>query len=269
VRTITPKGTTVRLWSARSWDGWFAFFYTTADGTRISIYETAGWTLAGDYLVSTLATFNATTHLAPISFDGSRTIAVGSSGSEWFVLSKRYDGVVRYADFSGKSCAEAMKELAIVTAGIVDVDHQKSMRLTPRAYVGSGDAVLDVSTPIEQSRSLFGDIYRASVVAKGTGPAPDNLSFEVVAGDRGDSARRLEINSDFITTGGVATSVALSTFQFLGSVTSQIEATIDDDGTLLRPFDRVTLSGLPYAIYKIETDLETHEHVVTLLSVAP
>lgn len=265
-RTITPEGSAVLVWTIRSWGPWFAFLYSAFDGTYFSAYDTTSWLLVADYLVSPLQSANGNVHLTTVNFNGSYSVGVGFAGGEWFILSKRYDGVIAYANFESKSCAAGMREIAVVTASILNVDAFKQMSLIPRAYVGMGDAVADLAPPFEQSRKPIGDIYRASVTVRGKGP--DDKDIEITAGFTGDSARRLEIESDFVTTGGVASSTAWATQAFLSSVGTQIDATIEDDGTPIAPFDRVTLNGSAYAVYKIETDLESHEHNVTLLGVS-
>jgi len=204
-------------------------------------------------------------YLTVFALTGARTIVAGYAGGEWFVLSLRYDGVIRYADFSDMSCADAASQLAIVTNSIVNVDAFKILSLKNRTGLGRGEAVRDLDVLIEDEEFPLSEVYRASVSVSGKLNSGGNVL--VVVGDEGGSASRLAINSELISTSGMAVATAIATLQFVSAIRSQREVTVPDEGEALVFGDRVTIGGKSMVVYKSELDIEGQIQHLTLLEV--
>jgi len=263
IREITfPYGLPV-AWSIRAWDEWFVFLVDEDGRSRVVIYETSGWTFVSAYLLSPNKTYRRFLTIQTLT-DG-RQVGIIFAGMEWFVFSLRYDGVVRYADFDGASCGQAANDLAIVTNSIVNVDNFKVFSLKNRLALGRNDAVDNIGTAITSKRRPVSEMYRASVSV--TGQSPSNEDIKVIVGDTGDSARRLEISSNFATTYGIAVATAIATQQFVERIQGQWDVTADDDGPVLKFGDRVTMGDRSLFVYKAEVDLEQQQQHLTLLEV--
>ena len=141
------------------------------------------------------------------------------------------------------------------------------MSVLNRKTLGGGDVIADLGVPLTSIRMPVSEVYRSSVAVTGTDSSGETI--KEVQGDSGDSARRLTVSSDLITTPGMALACALTTLQFVSQVREQRNVTVIDDGTPLAAFNRVTMADKTWLIYRIETDLEQQTHALTLLELAP
>lgn len=197
---------------------------------------------------------------------GARDVLVGWAAGEWFVVSTCYDGVIRYADFSDKSGTECLKGLALACAGVATVDNFRTAVITPRQSMGAGASVATFSGFFASVRLPISSQYRASV--KVTATDDQGNSIEAVAGDPADSARRLEIAADFVSSLGQAYSLAAATAAFLSMVGEELQITVDDDGTPVDALDRVTVGEKDYCVYSSQIDLDAEQLELVLLEVA-
>jgi hypothetical protein len=257
-----------QLWTARYWSGYLVFLFQQIDAVRIALYDvtdlTAGARFVAAYTVSAdIKTFRC--YLTIFALTDARTIIAGYAGGEWFVLSLRYDGVIRYADFLGKSCADAAAQLAITTNCIVNVDAFRTLSLKNRRGLGRGDSIRDIGTPIEDHERPTSEVWRSSVGVKGT--LNTGGAIDVIVGDEGDSANRLNISSDLVTTSGMAVATAVATLQFVSAIRSQHDSVVADADGALKFGDRVTLSGKDLVVYKGSVDIEQETQHLTLLEV--
>jgi hypothetical protein len=252
------------LWTARAWNDYLVFLFQQGDAIRLAIYETTLWSLVAAYTIANdIVSFRCYLTLFPLT-DG-RTVVAGFAGREWFVLSLRYDGVIRYADFEDKSCADAAAQLAIVTNSIVNVDNFKTLSLRNRRGLGRGDAIRDLGVPLDDEERPLSEVYRSSVEVSGKLNTGGTIS--VVVGDAGDSASRLKIDSKLVSTSGMAVATAVATLQFVSAVRSQREVTVLDEDNVLKFGDRVILSDKAMVVYKGELDIEERVQHLTLLEV--
>lgn len=247
----------------------------TGLGTYVAIFETTSWQYVTSYKISDQncmvnASFQNQQDLAGGSRShitrfatASESVVCGYAGGEWFVLAMAYAGVIRYADFSDMSCAKAAREVALLLNSLVSVGRYRELSLVNRIALGDGVSVADIGAPLTRVRRPISEIYRASV--KVTGTDDSGNSIEVVAGDVGASASRLEVESDLATTEAVLTVVAASVLAFVSAVREQVDADFVDDGTTLTVFDRITTEGKDYVIYSAKTDLSQGEHSLVLL----
>jgi len=262
VREIVFTGGAPIGWTIRAWDNWLVFLYEQNAITHVAIYDTTNWTFVAAYTLSpSVRTFR---FLTVQTLASGRRVGVAFAGGEWFVLSLRYDGVVRYADFDGASCGAAASGLAIVTNSIVDVDNFKTLSLRHRLKLGTGEVIADLNAPFGQMRRQVSELYRASVSVKGK--SPSGVDIFVIAGATGDSARRLEIESKLANTVGMAVATAVATFQFVGAVRSQFDVKVRVTAPL-RFGDRVSSGGKNLFAYKGSRDIERDLYDLTLLEV--
>lgn len=274
----------VMHWTMRTWgvgaDGgalYLSVIFKRDQSSWVALYDARGpiadWRPMAEYRVSTQPPFTysglkisntrAEAYQTVMTMPTGEQFAVGHSGGQWFVLAKHYAGVIPYADFSDSSCAKAARDVVTCINSFVNFDQFGVMTVTNRSAIGRGDIVADLGVPLTSERRPVSDLYRASVEVTGT--ATNGDAVREVQGKDGDSARRLTVSSDLITTGGMALAVASTTLQFVGAIRQQLDVTVPDDGTPLAVFDRVLLYGRPWVIYKLNTDLEMQLHTMTLL----
>lgn len=261
------------LWTLRFWSNRFAYLMQRPDGVYCQVFDVEDDGTSGGERFSPLVDFKVSSlrdssgFLTPVTWNDGNRMLVGYVGEEMFVVSDRYDGVVRYADFKDSSCAKAISDLAIAISGIAVVDDNKRITITSRRMLGSGDVVADLGVPLASKRRPIAETYRSGVVVDWTDAQGE--SGREIQGDRGDSARRLSISSDLVTSQGMALACALATLPFVSTVREQRDVTVEDDGTRLHVFDKVTMDGKEWLIYKIETNLDERTHSLTLLEHIP
>ena len=266
VRVIPFTLGVIYAWTMRAWEGWFTFVYSVGGLSRIAIYETQGWTLVAGYVLSETPPVHGT-FITTQTLDGGGTVLVAFVGDEWLVLALRYAGVVRYADFGGSSCGAAVRDLALITNCLINVDNFKTVRLANRLVIGQGETVHSLDDPLSSVRTPVSSVYRESVLV--SGQTRLNEKIEVIIGDAGKSASRLSVDSALITTTGMAVAAGISLYQFVNHVRSQVDATILDEDLNVTALQRVTMLGRRWFVYKIQTDLEQGTHNVTLLELLP
>jgi len=292
-RTIKWLNATDRIlpWTMRSWGNttyggalskrWFTFLFQRYGETWVAVYDARGpysdWSFVAAYRVSgetspqgflgTPSVIQSQSYQTVMKDSTGEEYIAGFAGKQWFVLSTSYAGVIRYANFKDSSCAKAARDIAIILDSVVNFDPFKVMTILNRKALGSGDVVKDLGVPLTSTRYPISELYRASVTVSGTDS--NGGSINETQGDSGDSARRLTISSDLITTPGMALACALTTLSFVSQIREQRNVTIIDDGDPLAVFDRVSLDGREWFIYRLETDIEEQTHTMTLLELEP
>jgi hypothetical protein len=277
---FTPPTGDVLLWTLRAWGTHLAFLISRYDGTYIAIYDVqvSSSPTTRDHVFTPAAFYRVSSEQTSYGSNGAfltiRTDALGAqygfgfAGSEWFTLGSLFDGVIPAADFSEKSCAAAAKDIALVTGSILHVDNFKVLRLINRNTLGDGAPVADYGAPIERTRQPISDIYRASVEVKGTSQAGAAISEIADASDNhGDSARRLTVTADLVSTPGMALATAASLLAFVSRVRGAESDSVIDEGDPVQPFDKVTVGGRDLILFKLATDLATGTHALDLLEV--
>lgn len=252
------------LWTARAWNGYLVFQFQQGETVRLAMYETGTFGFVAAYTIaSEIKSFRC--YLTLFALADGRTIIAGYAGGEWFVLSLRYDGVIRYANFDGKSCAAALAQVALITNSIVNVDEFKTLKLANRRGLGRGEPIGTLDFVLEEDVFAISELYRSSVEVKGT--LDTGGSIAVIVGDEGDSARRLSLSAELVTTSGMAVATAIATYQFFAAIGGQRDLTARDDGDALKFGDVVLRNDKKHVVYKGERDLEQQIQHLTLLEV--
>lgn len=264
-----------QLWTARRWGTYLVFLFQQGDALRLALYDVSSIAtgtfasltpLVAAYTVSNeIGSFRC--YLTIMTLASGRTVVVGYGGGEWFVVSLRYDGVVRYADFDGRSCADALVQLATITNSIVNVDDFRLISLRNRRGLGRGDVVRDLGVPLEDVEWPISEVWRSNVVVNGR--LTSGGDFSVPFGDEADSANRLTVSSAIASTPGMAVATGVATFQFVSPIRSQREVLVDDEDGPLAFGDRVTLGGRPFVVYKGSRDVGANTQRLTLLEYVP
>jgi hypothetical protein len=275
---------TMKTWGAGGTVGgflsrlWFTFLFERFNETWLAVYDARGaytsWSFVAEYRISSVVSNRVpsdndgvSSFQTIITLAGGEELAVGYAGGQWFVLSTFYAGVIPYSNFSDNSCGKAARDIAVILNSIVDIDYVKVMTVRNRRALGSGPVAADLGVPLSSMRQPISDLYRGSVSV--TGENSSGVKIQEIQGASGDSARRLDVSSKLITTSGMALACALTTLEFVEQIREQRTVTVVDDGTPIAAFDRVTMDGKTWFIYKLSTDLEQRTHDLVLLELVP
>ena len=105
-----------------------------------------------------------------------------------------------------------------------------------------------------------------SVAVTGTDAATGE-DFEVIAGDSGDSAHRLELSSVLINDAGLASAVGNGFYSLLSARRAEVNVTIREPEERIAPLSRIALDGIEYDVLEARTDLEDEEQELRLVEV--
>lgn len=191
-------------------------------------------------------------------------VGIGYAASRYLALARTVQSVP-YADFSDMSCAAALKQLALVTMNVVRVDEFRAGSFASRIDYVTGRATHELPAPVDgEEESLVWENYRASV--KVTGKQEDGADIEIVVGNSGDSAHRLELDSKLITLPGMAEVIGQLYLALLSVQRQQLDGTYPETGTILRPLDQVFRAGTEWLVLEAELDLLARELDLRLVS---
>jgi len=242
-----------------------AMMYQSVGTTRIRLWRVMSLEQVADIQVSSTVT---SVPLMTIWQDPATSFyhAILYGGGIYLTLSTKLLGIIPYADFSGMSCAAAVRDLALVSLAYVTVDRFKAGHLKSRANVAA-EPQEELPVPIERETIPVWEAYRKS--AKITGRDEAGNAISLVAGESGDSARRLELNSNLISTLALLQAIGSMMVAFFGQVRIEENVTISEDGTILRPLDERLLDGVRYMVVEAETGLSEREQDLRLFEVTP
>ena len=262
----TPlKEPPMNMWTMRSIGDYMACLYQKDSTTRCRVWLWSDLSRVDDFQVSD--TTNESTFMTKFQVpdtDGTlRDVLVGIVGNTGlFMLCHALIGTIPYADFGDDSVGAALGNLALFGMSIVEVDRYKVGRLRARNI--SAGATMDIDAPMEQEHVPVFEFYKASVEVSGT--ADDGSEVSAIVGGS-DSARRLELESDLVTTTSLATAIANLYWSFYSVQRVQESVVLREAGTILRTLDRVRLTGREYMVIEPDLDLLNREQRAELVSV--
>lgn len=249
IKTIDPPSGDPRIWTFRWYEdlSLACVLYHYNGATRLRGWNTPNMDVAFDYVVS--ATQSPVPLLTGIILDGV-TYPFGYAAGNWFVLSSMLVGVVPYANFEGMSCAAALRELAEMAGCYATVDHYKVGKILSRivpttdvnARVLDEDPDGEEFAPLEEELEPIWEEYRTSVKVSCDGLDDDKI--EVIAGDTGDSANRLDVTADLPMTESMALLRASALLSYVGVERRAVDQTFRIQEELVRPRDQVQLGRL-------------------------
>lgn len=267
-----PKGTD--LWTLRDFDGFVVVAYRVFGRVRLRVWD-EGFNVEADYDVANAAPIGAL-QTVPIAAVWNHSIygqfyviwnnaAIGTTfDSEWYVLSRRYAGVIPYADTSGLSAGSVVRDIALMSLSVVSVDPFANVSVIERDPSKINPFVIGDGVVIERRDLPVWEFYRGKVTVTGRTLAGDD--FEESAGS--DPSRELDLDSGFIATPSLALAVAGAYLSFLGQPRKQIEMRLDvRDGPLLHPLQAVQLDGRVWVVLKSTSDLAQLTQELTLAEV--
>jgi hypothetical protein len=262
VQTVTVPSTLYAR-TLRVFGNYIIGLYSHGPATRARIW-TKEWAQVTDYELRATGTSSASKVTIFTDVHGQELPCVAlrydSFYSELHVLAPYYAGVVPYADFEGMSCAEALRQIALLTMAYHNVDESRIGSLRGRA---ADDAQLKtqaipIASPLECEEWPVFEFYRTSCKVSGRDVSGEEI--EEIAGDTGDSAHRLELDSPLINTSALAISIGQMYVGFLGTTRRQLELTVRETGDLIRPLDYIDFDGALWLVVEagLDADLRTY-----------
>lgn len=240
------------LWTFRAFDTFYACVRSSG-GTHVQIWSQDSSELISDAEISASS---GSRNIACV-FNAGGTAAdqyFGYAGGEWFVVSTQFSAVIPYADFSGKSCAAALRELAVMSGAHLIVDEHKTLRVIGRdSDPMTSSEPIELDEPIEQTFQPVWEWIRDGITVSGRDENGDEVSAST--GDTGDSAITLDVSCDLPLTSGLAGALASSYRTWLSPSREQLDEVIEEPARRVRVLDLVTRDGRTYKALRVETDL--------------
>ncbi|HLC28922.1 MAG TPA: hypothetical protein VJL07_05705 [Dehalococcoidia bacterium] len=272
-----PQNSYPYLWTLKAGGQTVAVLYALFGRTRMRVWDYS-WVLLADFEVhgnawggwNTTTTYSNRFPILSVVPDEAEDVYVGYAPSlttgtgKFFCASRSLVGVVKYADFGDLSCAAAIRELAVASCAILRMDPDGNGLMAGRAHaVLPTQAIPEIPDPIEREQLPISEVYRASVLVKGK--TEDGEEFEEIAGDAGDSAHRLEIQGQLVTTRSLAATIANLYASFLAFPRREEKLTIRDDGTLIAALDEVSFDGRRWLVLESSLDIGDQERELRLI----
>jgi len=189
--------------------------------------------------------------------------AVGVIDKQYVVVDSLYAGVVSYADFSGKTCAQAIAELAVLTNAVTFVDANQKGYFVSRTSLAlqppGGPKALDALVLTDEGDLVWEKWFGVVTVTSG--------ALSVTLGDASLAAGALEVEAAFVPNLSVASSLAAAFKAFYGRSRRARRVTVHDDGTVYTPLQPVTLGGATWTVYEVDHNLGDYEVALALVEI--
>lgn len=192
--------------------------------------------------------------------------AASVTSRAYHVSAPFYAGTVAYADFDGKSAAEALRDLATITNALFFIDDSSQAHFIARDLYDPGSVTpLDADSSADDRRDMSridDKVWEETVSyveVSGGG-------FSAVGGLANFAASGLSVDSALIPNEAFAQALADAFYAFYGRLRSFVEMDVrDSDGTIYRPLDRKTLGGIRYLVYESDHNLVDDSVALQLL----
>jgi hypothetical protein len=220
--------------------------------TVVAVWDHMAGTLAAQHVAS--ATQTTTNRATVYDETGTQTPAyVFFAGGAWGAVSTEFAGVIPYADFSGMSVAGALRALALVTATYLYIDHYGSAYLTNRqSALTIGRDAIEIERVLDAREVYLWEGHRASVGA--TGKDESDEDYEVIVGDTGAGASRLELDIPLPMNPATASALASGYLEFVSTQRRAYELTVDRPPQWPGFLDRILWDGVEYLVLAAESD---------------
>ena len=257
-----PAGDTY-LWTLRTWSTYIGVLVRRADGVYLVIWDSSSLALVVDQKLT--ATRIAPFYMTVMTLPDGREAAIASVPGEWFVISRRYDGVIPYANFEGMSCASALRDIAIILNCYISVDADNLARIQPRAFVTTDAIELKIADEDVLDRESFPIWENWRTAAKVEGKDDSGNSISVVVGHVRDESRTISISSPLINSFSVAVAIGTLVVDYLSKVRREEQISIRERGQLVRPLKRVRFDGINWLCIDAQSDLQRREQGLRLV----
>lgn len=188
-------------------------------------------------------------------------------GGFYFYVTKAGADSIAYADFSGSSCGEALKDLATSSAAVLYVDKDNKGWFVGRSSLAAafGATPTALSDLIEKHQRSVWQWYRNSVTITSTDTRTGEEIRET-AGTATDSELREEIEAPYASTPGVARALAANFLAWLDRDSGELEVTIPEPASgYVKLFGIVTIGSTNYRVLRAETDVADREQQLLLV----
>lgn len=244
----------VQMWTFKKM-GSLGYFAVRVENGKTYV---TNWGLDGKIIFDAAISTTTSKRCYGAVFDGGGTLTpayVCFGGGAWYACSSQFSGLVPYADFDGRSCADALKQLALVSACHLIVDHHGIGMLTGRDRLAEITDPLPVTgAPLKKTGMPVWEWWRNSVEVNGNTEDGEDLS--VVVGNTGDSAKRLNVDVDLPVTLPWLSLIGQAYLQFLSPERPQLDLEVEEPEQLIRVLSRVRLDdGLVYWVLRSSLDL--------------
>lgn len=244
----------VQMWTFKQMGAQGYFAVRFEDGKT---YVT-NWGLDGKILSDSLISTTTTARAFGAVFDAGGTLTpayVCTGGGAWYACSTEFSGLVPYADFSGRSCGDALKQLALISACHLMVDHYGTGLLVGRDRLAQITDPLPIAgTPLKQTKMPVWEWWRNSVEVKGQDESGEDIS--AIVGNTGDSAKRLGVDIDLPITPPWASVIGNAYLEFLSPLRVQLDLEIPEPEAPVRILNRLRLDdGRIYWVLRSSLDL--------------
>lgn len=244
---VAPNVSSTRYYPSRTvrWIGGSMYAVAVSDGAVQLIRTDDDWRT---YVMREIAPATSDTRIATCKMNGTYRIAcyLGTVARGFFVCAPFYAGVINYADFQGKSRAEALQALATVVNATFWTDDDFQAHFVARDQVPAGDVpdLTELDLISEQSEIQMWDEVRLYVEVSGGGAT-------AVAGDPDFAADGLSISSEMIPNEAYAQALADQYVQFYNQRRAYLSATvIDDEDLQLHPMRRAFIDGRRFYVHE-------------------
>lgn len=252
------------LWTLRGWDTVIGIVARpTVTNAFVHLFDAATWNLVSSVTIPGPYTQNLFSTVFPDPIFGN--VLIVSALNRWLVFSKGYAGVVPYANWDGLSIAGALKELAKITVSYLAVDRYNSGSLLQRLAVEAGTVVADLGTPLNRPERTIWEHYYRSVRVTFTDAA--GVQQERIAGDRGASGSRLDVDPKLVDNDALADSIGAFYLVYVSQLRAQAEALVREGEETVRPLDLVTMDDRTWLVADSRMDPVERELTLRLFEV--
>jgi hypothetical protein len=250
---------------------WAAGLYVSSQRLYVRAWKVSDWSVVLDQEVQR---FSNTNRLASLwtDDDGEQHYLIlayytsdGITYQDYFIVSTELFAVIPYANFTGMSCARALRECCVVTGAVFRVNPDRTCNVRARGAVPSTSVLTLPDHPLEWTSRPLWEWYRASIGVEGKTEAGEEI--EEVYGETGDSSNRLEIDSKLVTTLVIAATVGSAYLSYLGEFRQQEDASFVEDGVIPVPLDRVEFRGGSYQVLETSVDFRDRTMALRLVRV--
>lgn len=195
---------------------------------------------------------------------GGQEVLVASVGHQQYIIAQSWLGTVPYCDFADKSAAKILNDIAVLAQAYVSIDQHRIGTIAARTDVTGGERELPENLISEIEQPLTDD-YASSVQVSGKDKGGED--FEVTIG--ADSANRVEIESDLITTTALAEGVAQGYAELLAGtrIELNVEVSLDEIDDLYHANEIVLRDGRLYRVIEATTDLDKRQQALRMIEV--
>jgi len=161
------------------------------------------------------------------------------------VIDTLYGGIVSYADFSGKTIAGALVELAKIVNAVAYVDNDFN------GYFVSRNSQVFNATETKEIDGLIIDQEEDAVWEKWFGRVTVTANGQsITVGDASLTGDELSIEASYVDNLSVQSGLAYGYQQFYSRARRRRQLTIDDDETIYFPYQRVRIGAEEWAVYE-------------------